>query len=260
MDGLDADGPDQHLAARPPRFGIHDEVGDRPVLVVDGEVESPIRLSWDELNALPRTEHTQDIHCVTRWSRFDTRFEGVHWRELAKLLEHLGFADVAGMDDIGFPIAEIAADGSCIVGKAAGTGGLVDCRTVKEQLLYEVHDPAAYLTPDVVCDITQASVEQVLDAWDETATVMEDAFGPISLLNSVHPDKEVRDASDVALIEESSFLTDVFQNEALYERVRLVHPKSIAEKHGYRATFMPKPFSTLTGSGCPPIRFFSSSA
>lgn len=72
-----------------------------------------------------------------------------------------GRKDVAGMDDIGFPIAEIAADGSCIVGKAAGTGGLVDCRTVKEQLLYEVHDPAAYLTPDVVCDITQASVEQV---------------------------------------------------------------------------------------------------
>ena len=72
-----------------------------------------------------------------------------------------GRKDVPGMEDIGFPIAEIAADGSCIVSKAAGTGGLVDCRTVKEQLLYEVHDPAAYLTPDVVCDITQASVAQV---------------------------------------------------------------------------------------------------
>lgn len=72
-----------------------------------------------------------------------------------------GRKDVPGTENIGFPIAEIAADGSCIVGKAAGTGGLVDCRTVKEQLLYEVHDPAAYLTPDVVADITQASVEQV---------------------------------------------------------------------------------------------------
>ena len=72
-----------------------------------------------------------------------------------------GRKDVPGMEHIGFPIAEIAADGSCIVSKAAGTGGLVDCRTVKEQLLYEVHDPAAYITPDVVADITQARVAQV---------------------------------------------------------------------------------------------------
>lgn len=72
-----------------------------------------------------------------------------------------GKKDVPGMDDIGFPIAEIAADGSCIVGKAERTGGLVDCRTVKEQLLYEVHDPAAYITPDVVCDITEATVTQL---------------------------------------------------------------------------------------------------
>jgi len=52
---------------------------------VEGEIETPIRLSWEELNALPRTSHTQDIHCVTRWSRFDTTFKGVHWSELAKL-------------------------------------------------------------------------------------------------------------------------------------------------------------------------------
>jgi hypothetical protein len=72
-----------------------------------------------------------------------------------------GRKDVPGTENIGFPFAEIAADGSCIVSKAANTGGLVDCRTVKEQLLYEVHDPAAYLTPDVVADITQATVAQV---------------------------------------------------------------------------------------------------
>ena len=72
-----------------------------------------------------------------------------------------GKKDVPGMENVGFPIAEIAADGSCIVSKASGTGGLVDCRTVKEQLLYEVHDPAAYITPDVVADITEATVAQV---------------------------------------------------------------------------------------------------
>ncbi len=52
---------------------------------VFGEVEEPLTLTYDELLALPATEVTTDIHCVTRWSRFDTRFKGVHWRELARL-------------------------------------------------------------------------------------------------------------------------------------------------------------------------------
>lgn len=72
-----------------------------------------------------------------------------------------GKKDVPGLDNVGFPIAEIFPDGSCVVSKADDTGGLVDCRTVKEQLLYEVHDPAAYITPDVVADISQARVEQL---------------------------------------------------------------------------------------------------
>jgi len=52
---------------------------------VFGDVEQELELTWEQLNELPRTSTTQDIHCVTRWSRFDTEFEGVHWRELAKL-------------------------------------------------------------------------------------------------------------------------------------------------------------------------------
>ncbi|HWH04842.1 MAG TPA: sulfite oxidase-like oxidoreductase [Gaiellaceae bacterium] len=50
-----------------------------------GEVEEELELTWDELQAVPRTEHTQDIHCVTRWSKFDMTFGGVHWRELERL-------------------------------------------------------------------------------------------------------------------------------------------------------------------------------
>jgi DMSO/TMAO reductase YedYZ molybdopterin-dependent catalytic subunit len=52
-------------------------------LTVSGAVEEPLTLSYDELLALPATEVTTDIHCVTRWSRFDAGFKGVHWRELA---------------------------------------------------------------------------------------------------------------------------------------------------------------------------------
>ena len=52
---------------------------------VYGEVEQEVELEWKAFNELPRSSNVQDIHCVTRWSRFDTAFEGVHWRELAKL-------------------------------------------------------------------------------------------------------------------------------------------------------------------------------
>jgi thimet oligopeptidase len=78
--------------------------------------------------------------------------------------------------------------------------------------------------------LEQANVETILDVWDDTATVLEDAFGAISLLNSVHPDGSVRDACDVALIAESSFLTDVFQNEQFYQLVQRVVPHSIAAR------------------------------
>ena len=72
-----------------------------------------------------------------------------------------GFKEVPGLDSVGFPIAQIEADGSCVIGKSEGTGGLVTEATVKEQLLYEVHDPQAYLTPDVVADIGEAHVHSL---------------------------------------------------------------------------------------------------
>jgi DMSO/TMAO reductase YedYZ molybdopterin-dependent catalytic subunit len=52
-----------------------------------GEVENPVTLSWDQFDALPKSEHVQDIHCVTRWSKFDVAFRGVHWRELAEVVQ-----------------------------------------------------------------------------------------------------------------------------------------------------------------------------
>ena len=78
--------------------------------------------------------------------------------------------------------------------------------------------------------LERVSPETILDAWDETSIALEDAFGPISLLNSVHPDKDVRDEADGALVEESKFLTELFQNEAFYERVRRVEPRTAAQK------------------------------
>lgn len=72
-----------------------------------------------------------------------------------------GFKDVPGLARVGYPIATLDADGGCTIGKPAGSGGRVDVHTVTEQLLYELHDPCAYLTPDVVADIGEATLEQV---------------------------------------------------------------------------------------------------
>jgi DMSO/TMAO reductase YedYZ molybdopterin-dependent catalytic subunit len=55
-------------------------------LSIHGEADAPYALDWDGLMALEQVDVTCDIHCVTRWSRFDAQFEGVHWRELAKLV------------------------------------------------------------------------------------------------------------------------------------------------------------------------------
>ena len=55
-------------------------------LTVSGEVDRELTLTWEQLLELPSREITVDIHCVTRWSRFDTSFKGVHWSELAKLV------------------------------------------------------------------------------------------------------------------------------------------------------------------------------
>ncbi|KTG25302.1 hypothetical protein AWR38_21145 [Idiomarina sp. WRN-38] len=72
-----------------------------------------------------------------------------------------GVKEVPGMASLGYPLVEVERNGRLVVTKPPGTGGLVTEQTVKEQLLYEIHNPGAYITPDVVIDLEHVRVRQL---------------------------------------------------------------------------------------------------
>jgi hypothetical protein len=98
---------------------------------------------WDRLSAATVAGHL--IECGAQV----TGGLWCNWREAPDLA------------NVGYPIAEIASDGTFTISKPPDTGGAVNIETVSEQLLYEVGDPAAYLTPDVVADFTSVELTEV---------------------------------------------------------------------------------------------------
>ena len=72
-----------------------------------------------------------------------------------------GYKDVPGLARLGFPLAEVSADGTAIVTKVEGSGGCLTRATCIEQLLYEIQDPASYLTPDVIADFSNVQIEDL---------------------------------------------------------------------------------------------------
>lgn len=88
-------------------------------LVIDGLVEQPMRWNWDDLNALPVTEITSDLHCVTTWSRYDNRWRGVSTRDLlarVKPRPEARFVLCHGFDGYttNLPLAMFAADNALL--------------------------------------------------------------------------------------------------------------------------------------------------
>jgi hypothetical protein len=105
------------------------------------------------------------------WSADDTRLMGRgtlvgHLMECGMQVSGGYFADpgakeVRDLVYCGYPIAEVADDGSVTISKLPNTGGCVTAATVKEQLLYEVHDPSRYITPDVIADFSDVEISDL---------------------------------------------------------------------------------------------------
>lgn len=72
-----------------------------------------------------------------------------------------GKKDVTGMDQLGHPFAEVLQNGTCVISKVENTGGVINLRTAKEQLLYEVVNPYQYFTPDVIADFSSVQLKEV---------------------------------------------------------------------------------------------------
>ena len=84
-----------------------------------------------------------------------------------------GYKEVPDLDNLGFPLVEFDETGRFTLTKVAGTGGLVSVDTCKEQMLYEIHNPAAYLTPDAIADFSHVRFTQEgkdrVSAWGATS-------------------------------------------------------------------------------------------
>jgi hypothetical protein len=158
-----------------------------------------------------------------------------------------GYKDVAGLARLGFPIGEVGEDGSLVITKVAGSGGAVTARTCKEQLLYEVHDPARYMQPDVIADFSQVGVEEIAPdrvrisggrgaARPETLKVSVgyvDSYIGEGQMSYAGPGAEARARLALEIVRERLQLTGVRSSELRFDLIGVdaLHGERLAQGH-----------------------------
>jgi hypothetical protein len=133
-----------------------------------------------------------------------------------------GLKDVPDLVHCGYPIAEVNEDGSATITKLENSGGLVSTATVKEQLLYEVHDPARYLTPDVTADFSRVRIEHLA----ENRVRVSGASGsehPACLKVTVGFDAGFHGEAGISYAGPSASMRGMLAADIVSERLREVH-------------------------------------
>lgn len=159
-----------------------------------------------------------------------------------------GVKDVADLARLGFPIAEVGEDGSMVITKVAGSGGRVTTATCSEQILYEIHDPTSYYTPDVVADFSKvAFVEEAVDrirvtgatgrARPDTLKVSvgyRDGFIGEGQISYAGTNAVARGRLALAIVEERLKLTGVKTTELRFDLIGVdaLHGPVLAEGRG----------------------------
>jgi thimet oligopeptidase len=102
----------------------------------------------------------------------------------------------------------------------------VTMRAAARQIFAEARSIAEAIASVPIEEISTATV---LDEWDRMGMILEDILGPVSILGSVHPNRQIRSAADEVLLDATRFTSELFQNADLYERIRRVTAESVAQ-------------------------------
>lgn len=167
-----------------------------------------------------------------------------------------GYKEVEGLDNLGFPLVEFDETGHFIITKVEGTGGQVSVNTCKEQMLYEIHDPSAYLTPDGIADFSHVRFTQEgpdrVSAWGATSH----GFPPSLKVNVCYRDSFITECEisygGRNALERAKLAGDMFMKRL--QRLGVVYSESRVDYIGYNSLYGNKIGAELSGGASGEIR------